>query len=62
MHLLLYVGMFVRMLSVLFAGRMLSAVVGNVADSFYKPFARTPWLTVYRAHAGFSAGVVLAGS
>ena len=32
--------------------RMLSGIAGNVVDRLYKPFARKPWLTVYRAHAG----------
>ncbi len=35
-----------------FVVRVLSEVVGNVADRLYKPFARKPWLTVYPAHAG----------
>ncbi len=30
--------------------RVLSEVVGIVVDRLYKPFARKPWLAVYRAH------------
>ena len=46
------VGVFVRKGSVLFGGAYVARSCRKCAGSLYKPFARKPWLTVYRAHTG----------